>query len=268
MSEPYPESSGTGNMLLKKEEPHEPHEQPIDCMRVMLQKIRACPTGKVTVPGDVVELMKDMKDMDRERAMIIHMSTKNSIIGVENISTGSLNAAIVHPRECIKGAILNNSANIIFVHNHPSGDPFPSVEDRATNKKLQEAFSIVGIDMLDSIIIGKEGYYSAKEHGEWFPESKYNKVGERRIMENKEDEAAACDIAMEAALSVIKERCGTQNDDELIETLERQATQLIENADPASIPGLQKQVQFHKSNKDAAGLLKLIEYLRGEPEEP
>ncbi len=264
---PYPESSGTGNMILKKGD-HEPHEQPIDCMRVMLQKIRACPTGKITFPGDVVTLMHDMKDMDRERAMIIHLNTKNNIVGVENISTGSLNASIVHPREAIKGALLNNSNNIIFVHNHPSGDPAPSVEDRAITKKLQDAFNLVGIDMLDSIIIGSgDNYYSFKEHGELFQESKYNEIlGERRIMENKEDEAA-CDIAMEAALSVIKERCGTQNDDELIETLERQVTQLIEDADPASIPGLQKQVQFHKSNKDAAGLLKLIEFLRS-PEEP
>lgn len=181
----YPESSGIGNMLLKKEEPH---EQPTDCMRVMLQKIRSCPTGKITFPDDVVTLMREMKDMDRERAMIIHLNTKNNIIGVENISTGSLNASIIHPREAIKGAILNNSSNIIFIHNHPSGDPGPSVEDRAINKKLQEAFNIVGIDMLDAIIIGKKGYYSAREHGELFPELKYKEPknsGGIKIMESK-----------------------------------------------------------------------------------
>lgn len=257
----YPESSETGNMILKKEE--EP-EKPIDCMRVMLQKIRACPTGKITFPGDVVTLMHDMKDMDRERAMIIHLSTKNNILGVENISTGTLNASMVHPREAIKGAVLNNSNNIIFVHNHPSGDPDPSMEDRAITKKLQDAFNLVGIDMLDSIIIGSgDSYYSFKEHGELFPESKYKeKLGER-IMENKEDtDTVSCDIAMEAALSVIKERCGTQNDDELIETLERQALKLIENVEPSSVAGLQKQVQFHKNNKDAAGMMNLIDFLK------
>ena len=259
MSDPYPESTGTGNMILKKEE----FEQPSDCIQVMLRKIRACPIGKIIFPGDVVTLMHDMKDMDRERAMILHLDTKNNIVGVENISTGTLNASLVHPRESIKGAILNNSAHIIFVHNHPSGDPLPSREDRVINKRLQEAFTIVGIDMLDSIIIGSgDSYYSAKEHGELFPESIHKeKIGE--VMENKADreEEAACEVAMEAALSVIRERCG-QDDDELLETLEQQAMQLIETTDPASIPGLQKQVQFHKNNKDAAGMLKLMDYLK------
>lgn len=261
----YPESSETGNMILKKEEEL---GKPIDCMRVMLQKTRGCPTGKITFPGDVVTLMHDMKYMDRERAMIIHLNTKNYIVGVENISTGSLNASIVHPREAIKGAVLNNSNTIIFVHNHPSGDPAPSMEDRAITKKLQDAFNLVGIGMLDSIIIGSgDSYYSFREHDELFPEPKYKeKLGES-IMENNETKSdEACEIAMEAALSVIKERCG-QTDDELIETLERQALQLIENVEPATRDGLQKQVLFHKNNKDAAGLLKLIEYLRGEEEE-
>ncbi len=207
MSEPYPESSGTGNMLLKKD----PHTQPVDCMRIMVQKTRACPTGKITFPGDVVTLMHDMEDMDRERAMILHLDTKNSILGVENISTGTLNSSLVHPRESLKGAILNNSANIIFVHNHPSGDPLPSREDREINKRLQEAFKIVGIDMLDSIIIGREGYYSAKEHGELFEESKYNKVGERRIMEESiAEEDEVCSTATMAAMSVISEQCGSE----------------------------------------------------------
>lgn len=85
-------------------------------------------------------------------------------------------------------AVVNSAANIIFLHNHPSGDPTPSVEDRAIVKKLRQAFDNVGINMLDSIIIGKEGmYYSFKEHDELFPESKYtkSKIGEMKIMEHK-----------------------------------------------------------------------------------
>lgn len=217
--EKYPESSG-GNMLLKKDE-----DKPIDCMRVMLQKIRNCPVRKITFPQDVVDLMREMQDMDRERAMIIHLDTKNNVVGVENISTGSLNASIVHPREALKGSLLVNAAHIIFVHNHPSGDPGPSVEDRAINKKLQEAFNIVGIDMLDSIIIGRNGYYSAKEHGELFPESKYKESGakimESKIQSNKieinlEQEEDACGVAMSAAYSVISEQCadaGAESDE-------------------------------------------------------
>lgn len=217
--EKYPEAA-SGDMLLKIGE----QDKPVDCMRVMLQKIRSCPVGRINSPQDVVAILREMQNIDRERAMILHLDTKNNIVGVENISTGSLNASIVHPREAIKGAILNNSSHIIFAHNHPSGDPAPSAEDLAINKKLMGAFDAVGIDMLDSIIIGKSGYYSAKEHGYMFPESKYkeSKSGDK-IMESKgsskieielEQEDDACSVATQAAMSVISEQCSGAEADE------------------------------------------------------
>lgn len=217
--EKYPELSG-GNMLLKKEEEE---TKPIDCVRVTLQHTRACPNGvKISGPEDAVKLMREMERYDRERAMIVHLSTKNHVLAVENIAIGSLNAAIIHPRESIKGAVINSAANIIFLHNHPSGDPAPSVEDIAIVKKLRQAFDTVGIDMLDSIIIGRETYYSFKEHGELFPESKFkeSKIGEMKIMENKEleieseEEQDACSVATAAALSVISEQCSGAEVDE------------------------------------------------------
>lgn len=211
--EKYPEISG-GNMLLKKEEEE---TKPIDCVRVTLQHTRACPKGvKISSPEDAVKLMREMEGYDRERAMIVHLSTKNHVLAVENIAIGSLNAAIIHPRESIKGAVINSAANIIFLHNHPSGDPAPSVEDIAIVKKLRQAFDTVGIDMLDSIIIGRETYYSFKEHGELFPESKFkeSKPGEMKIMERKykeeSEEDDRCSTATEAALSVISEQCGVE----------------------------------------------------------
>lgn len=197
-------------MLLKKESET---ELPIDCMRVMLQKTRACPRAKINDPQDAVNLMKEMGDYERERGVVLHLDVKNNIIGVENISIGSLNVAIIHPREALKGAILNSAANTIFLHNHPSGDAAPSAEDRAITKKLMGAFDAMGIDMVDSIIIGKNGYYSFKEHGEMFPESKYkeSKSGETKIMEYEDlktnEEEDACSIATRAALEVINERC-------------------------------------------------------------
>ncbi len=203
----YPESEN-GNMILKRKS----EETPTDCVRVMLQNIRPCPTGKINSPEDVVKLLYEMQGMDRERAMILHLSTKNNILGVENISVGSLNSSIVHPRESLKGAILSSSAHCIFVHNHPSGDPEPSREDRAITTKLMGAFDAVGIDLLDSVIIGTDGnYYSFKEHGEMFPESKFKESisGETKIMEKyvelQEDDA--CSIATRAALEVMAERC-------------------------------------------------------------
>lgn len=136
-----------------------------DSMVVELRKLRRSPQVKINAPFDVVNFMRHMEDYDRERAKILHLNTKNQIVGVENISTGSLNASIVHPRESVKGAILNNSAAVIFVHNHPSGNPEPSSEDKEVHKKLKAAFGTVGIDLLDSIVIGKDGYRSLREEG-------------------------------------------------------------------------------------------------------
>jgi len=78
---------------------------------------------------------------------------------------GSLNAAIVHPREVFRAAIKRSSASIICVHNHPSGDPTPSSEDVALTRRLMEAGEIIGIDVLDHIVIGDRRYVSLKEQG-------------------------------------------------------------------------------------------------------
>jgi len=134
-----------------------------DTMRVELIRSRKSPRVKIGWPEDVAQFLRHVADYDRESAKILHLDTKNQVIGVENISTGSLNASIVHPREAVKGAILNNSNAVIFVHNHPSGNPEPSREDKEVHKNLKAAFGTVGIDLLDSIIIGKDGHYSLKE---------------------------------------------------------------------------------------------------------
>lgn len=201
------EALSSGEMLLKGD------SKPVDCVRLMLQKTRVCPKAKIGNPEDAVKLMKEMGDYERERAIILHLDTKNNVLAVENISTGSLNVTIVHPREAIKGAVLNSAANVIFLHNHPSGDATPSVEDLATDRRLNEAFSIVGINLLDSIIVARDSYYSAKEHGTLFPDSKYksgvSEVMERKVIigEDNQENNEKCSLAMEAALSVLSESC-------------------------------------------------------------
>jgi proteasome lid subunit RPN8/RPN11 len=112
-----------------------------------------------------VTLVKEMENFDRESAVILHLDTKNQVMGIETISIGSLSASIVHPRETVKGAILNNSANVIFIHNHPSGVCGPSNEDIEITGRLKEAFELVGITLLDSIIVGKGCYHSLRETG-------------------------------------------------------------------------------------------------------
>lgn len=157
----YPEG-GMPGLLLKQRERKKPA---IDTFKVQLVPLRAAPKAKITGPDDVVSLVKEMEDYDRESAKIIHLDTQNQVMGVETISIGSLGASIVHPRETVKGAILNNSANVIFVHNHPSGICGPSNEDIEISGKLKEAFETVGIVLLDSIIVGKGCHYSLRETG-------------------------------------------------------------------------------------------------------
>lgn len=125
---------------------------------------------RYTSPLQVVEaITDDMQQLDREAFYVLHLDGKHRIISKELISLGSLNQSIVHPREVFKGALLNNSAAIIGVHNHPSGDPAPSREDKDITQRLLSCADIVGVKLLDHIIIGfvSSGpqYYSFVESG-------------------------------------------------------------------------------------------------------
>jgi len=93
------------------------------------------------------------------------LDSKNKIIKDEIISTGILNASLVHPREVFKSAIKESANAIILVHNHPSGDPTPSEEDKRITKILFDAGKFLDIKLLDHVIIG-DTYYSFKEKGE------------------------------------------------------------------------------------------------------
>ena len=123
---------------------------------------------KITSPETVkkaVDILigEDLEVAPEEHFYILMLDTKNKINAVSLISKGSLNASIVHPREVFKPAILNNSASIILVHNHPSGDTQPSIEDRNITNNLIECGKILNIKVLDHIIIG-DNYYSFKEN--------------------------------------------------------------------------------------------------------
>lgn len=120
----------------------------------------------INSPSDVADLvMEDMRNLDREHFRIMHLSTRNNVLGISAVSVGSLNSSIVHPRECFKEAIRRNANSIILLHNHPSGDPAPSREDLDITKRLTEGGKILGIEVLDHIIIGDKRYVSLKEQG-------------------------------------------------------------------------------------------------------
>jgi len=105
------------------------------------------------------------RDRRREYFVTLLLDGKNRILLEEQVSEGSLNQSIVHPREVFSRAVKESAAAVILVHNHPSGDPGPSREDREITRRLKEAGEILGIRVLDHIIIGDGSYFSFVEQG-------------------------------------------------------------------------------------------------------
>ena len=108
---------------------------------------------------------EQLRGRKQEVFLIVLLDNKNRIIKELPISSGSLTSSIVHPREVFNPAIKESAASVIFVHNHPSGDPEPSKEDIQMTQRLLEVGNIVGIKVLDHIIIGNENFASLKDKG-------------------------------------------------------------------------------------------------------
>jgi DNA repair protein RadC len=124
--------------------------------------------GKITSAATASMLLQTyLADADREHFVVVLLDRKNQVIGINTVSIGSLTASVVHPREVYKPAILANAAAVILCHNHPSGSPFPSQEDRVLTARLVEAGKLLGISVLDHIIIGdgSQRYFSFADAG-------------------------------------------------------------------------------------------------------
>ena len=122
---------------------------------------------KITSPGDAVVIGKEfmrIHEEPEEYMYMICMNTKNKVIGIFEISHGTVNASLVSPREVFQKALLANATSIIVMHNHPSGDSKASREDIEVTKRLAEAGKIIGVEVLDHIIVG-DSYSSLKEAG-------------------------------------------------------------------------------------------------------
>jgi len=121
---------------------------------------------KIQAARDVFEYMAGrVPDETKEHLFVLHLNTKNQIIKTELVSVGTLNAALIHPREVFKSAIKESSHAIILVHNHPSGDVEPSNADKQVTDLLKQASTVIQIDLLDHIIIGKTAWFSFRESG-------------------------------------------------------------------------------------------------------
>ena len=114
---------------------------------------------------NAIKIITNVQEEAQEVFGILVLNTKNKIVAVHEVSRGTLNASMVHPREVFKPAVLHNAAAIICFHNHPSGEPKPSKEDIETTNRLVEAGKIMGIEVLDHIIVGDDKYTSLKEMG-------------------------------------------------------------------------------------------------------
>ena len=121
---------------------------------------------KITSASDVYSHLTEYHDLDREHFIAITLDGASRVINTRVVSIGTMNQSLVHPREVFRDAISDNSAGIIIAHNHPSGQTFPSIEDRRVTKRLREVGKLIGIEIIDHIILTVTNYYSFSEEGE------------------------------------------------------------------------------------------------------
>lgn len=121
---------------------------------------------RVRSADDVYRRMRlAMRDLPHEEFHILLLNSQNEILRDLQVTRGTLDASLVHPREVFRPAIIDSAASVILVHNHPSGDPTPSPEDRAVTRQLRQAGELIGIGVLDHVIIGEGRFASLQELG-------------------------------------------------------------------------------------------------------
>lgn len=138
------------------------------CALELARRVAMNPGTSISVssPDAVYSYMLGkMETYQKEVFICLHLDSKNNIISEDVVSIGTLNRSLVHPREVFKKAIKNGAALILVVHNHPSGDPMPSQEDKQVTKRLKEVGELMGIPLLDHIIIARDRRFSFREEG-------------------------------------------------------------------------------------------------------
>ena len=152
-----------------------PHK-PTQSYRIPIYKIAlvreavltVCQPPQLCSSAQAVSVIRTyLAETDREHLLVLTVDTRNRLIGINTVSVGSLNSSLGHPREIFKAAILQNAAAIILAHNHPSGDPTPSSEDRALTERIKQAAELLGIRLLDHIVVGDgtERFFSFLDEG-------------------------------------------------------------------------------------------------------
>jgi DNA repair protein RadC len=106
-----------------------------------------------------------LRDAPHERFLVVLLDGRHRLMRHEMVSQGTLTASLVHPREVFRPALRESAAALVLVHNHPSGDPAPSSEDREVTARLVRAGELLGIPVLDHVVVAERGYTSLREQG-------------------------------------------------------------------------------------------------------
>jgi DNA repair protein RadC len=133
---------------------------PLELLKVS-EAITKC---QICRPEIVYEYMKEESMADREIFWVLHLNTKNRIVKKEMTAMGAVDSCRIVPALVLRGVVALGAPSIMTVHNHPSGDPTPSTEDRQLWGTLREACKLLGIRVLDNLVIGANGYYSEEEN--------------------------------------------------------------------------------------------------------
>jgi DNA repair protein RadC len=129
-----------------------------------LAEARLRPGAAMRQAGDVARLVREtVRGSRRESFFALLLDARHRVLGLQMVSTGSVAAAPVHPREVFSPAIRAGAAALVVAHNHPSGDPSPSAEDRMVTDRLRQTGDLVGIEVLDHVVVGDDRFFSFAE---------------------------------------------------------------------------------------------------------
>jgi DNA repair protein RadC len=144
----------------------QPPKEVLALLDTLAALLRPLPRERITSPADVAALlMVEMSHLDQEEFRVLHLDTKNRLQRCITLYRGSLNSAIVRTGEVFKEALRLNSASIIIAHQHPSGCPDPSPEDILITRQIVEAGTLLEVELLDSLVIGRGRFVSLRERG-------------------------------------------------------------------------------------------------------
>jgi DNA repair protein RadC len=145
---------------------HERHAARLAALAELARRMLGpAPGVELARPDDVVALLHEWRAASREHFVAFYLNARHQLLARELISVGSLSASIVHPREVFAPALERRAAGLIVAHNHPSGDPEPSPEDMAITRRLVDAGTLLGVELLDHVVVAARGFVSLKSRG-------------------------------------------------------------------------------------------------------